>query len=225
MNEISLIPTGFSNRVQNFLKRVHYVRASSNEQLEEIYRLRYDANLREGAIETNSSGRLTDRFDETPNAYNFAIFVDDVLTSALRIHVVRAQEPFSPALEAFRDLLEDKVHADELIIDGNRFVANYPRARAFPHLPYVTLRLGILAADHFNADIITASVRSEHVAFYQREYFATKLCEPRPYPTLVKPLSLISINIKKDRSDIVARHPFYESPSEERYKLFSAAPS
>lgn len=225
MNDILPAPNGFSNRVHDFLKRVHYVRATSGDQLENIYQLRYDANLREGAIEANSSGRLTDRFDETANAHNFAILIDGILTSALRIHVVTHQEPFSPALEAFRDLLEDRIQVGGVVIDGNRFVANYPRARAFPHLPYITLRLGILAADHFGADIITASVRTEHVAFYQREYFATKMCEPRPYPTLVKPLSLISINFKRDRSAIIARHPFYESISEERCRLFGRAQS
>ena len=221
MNDISTYPSGFSSRVSDFLKRVNYVRASSEEELEAIYRLRYDANLRERAIEPHPSERLRDRFDDTSNVHNFAIFIDDVLTSALRIHIATAHEPYSPALEAFRDLLEDQITAGGVVIDGNRFVANYPRARAFSHLPYITLRLGILAADHFGADIITASVRTEHVAFYQREYFATKMCEPRPYPTLVKPLSLISINIKRDRNDIIARHPFYESTSEERCKLFA----
>jgi hypothetical protein len=218
-------PVGFSNRVREFLARVQYARANSPQELDAIYRLRYDANLREGAIEANAEERLSDRFDHTSNVHNFAIFIDDVLTSALRIHVVTAREPISPALEAFRDLLEDQVNANVTVIDGNRFVANYPRARAFPHLPYITLRLGILAAEHFGADIITASVRTEHVAFYQREYFATKMCEPRPYPTLVKPLSLISINFKRDRDDIIARHPFYESNFEERQNLFCGSVS
>lgn len=220
MNEISPVPTGFSNRVQNFLKRVEYVRASSEKELEAIYRLRYDANLRERAIDPHPSERLKDRFDDTPNVYNFAILIDDILTSALRIHVVTAHEPFSPALETFRDLLEEQVTAGGIVIDGNRFVANYPRARAFPHLPYITLRLGMLAAEHFGADTITASVRSEHAPFYQREFFATRMCEPRPYPTIVKPVGLIAIDYKRDRDVIIGRHSFYHSSPDERHKLF-----
>ena len=155
--------------------------------------------------------------------FNFGIFIDDVLTSALRLHCLSSEEPFSPAYDAFPDLLADRVKAGVRIIDGNRFVANYPRARAFPELPYITLRIGILAAIHFKCDLITASVRSEHYPFYKREYLASKLCEPRPYPTLIKPLSLICINFKENGDAIIKRHPFYESSAEERARLFGEA--
>lgn len=210
----------FAEKVAELLKRVDYRLAQSDEDLERIYRLRYDANLRERAITENAEQRLADRFDEVPNVLNFGIFIDDVLTSALRLHVVSSAQPYSPALDAFPDLLAGTVATGTRLIDGNRFVADYPRARSFPELPYITLRIGILAATHFRCQLITASVRSEHYPFYKREYMAAKLCEPRPYPTLVKPLSLISIDFENNGDAIIARHPFYRSGAEERLRLF-----
>lgn len=215
--------TAFSQKIAKLLPRVDYRLARTEADLDAIYRLRYDANLREGAIAPDASKILRDRFDEVPNAFNFGIYIDDVLTSALRLHVLSADQPCSPALDAFPDLLRRKLDEGMRIIDGNRFVANYPRARSFPQLPYVTLRIGILAAIHFDCDLITASVRNEHYPFYQREYMAAKLCEPRPYPTLIKPLSLISIAFKSDRERIIGRHPFYGSDEQERRRLFDSS--
>ena len=213
--------SGFSEHVAALLKRVEYRRAMTESGREAIFRLRYDANLRERAIDPNESERLADRFDEAPNVANFGVFIDGELTSALRLHILSARRPFSPALDAFPDLLRMSLDAGKTIVDGNRFVADYPRARAFPHLPYVTLRLGIMAADHFGAQLITASVRAEHVPFYRREYRAAKMCEPRPYPTLVKPLSLIVIDYENEGAAICARRPFYRSTPQERAALFA----
>lgn len=210
----------FSLKVQRLLSRVEYRLARSEADLDQIYRLRYDANLREGAIVANPSGKLSDRFDETANVFNFAIDIDGVLTSALRLHLLTPDMPFSPALDAFGDLLQPEINAGKRIIDGNRFVANYPRARSFPELPYITLRIGILAALHFECELIVASVRSEHYPFYKREYMAEKLCEPRPYPTLVKPLSLISIDMERNGEAIMKRHTFYVSERGERERIF-----
>lgn len=223
MNEIVPVAEGFADRVANLLTRVEYRRASTDDELEAIFRLRYDANLRERAIDPNPTCRLADRFDEVPNVHNFGIFIDGRLTSALRLHVLSKEAPYSPALDAFPDLLRDKVDAGLTIIDGNRFVADYPRARSFPQLPYITLRVGMLAAAYYGAHLITASVRSEHYPFYRREYMAAKLCEPRPYPTLVKPLSLIVIDYATNSGAIISRHPFYASTDGEREVMFKSS--
>ncbi|HUZ67946.1 MAG TPA: hypothetical protein VMU56_09830, partial [Beijerinckiaceae bacterium] len=90
-------------------------------------------------------------------------------------------------------------------------------------LPYITLRLGIMLAVHVDADLITCTVRSEHQAFYRREYFAESVCSPRPYPTLIKPLGLMLIHFRRDREAIIGRHGFYASTASERKALFDGA--
>jgi hypothetical protein len=78
----------------------------------------------------------------------------------------------------------------------------------------------MLACEHFHADLILAGVRREHLAFYKREFLATPLTEPRPYPTLIKPLALFQIDYRNNREKIVGRHAFYISHPEERWALF-----
>jgi hypothetical protein len=214
------VPLSFVESVSRALKRVDYRRAITEEDLESILRLRYDAYLKEGAISTNDEGKLRDRFDGGNNVYNFGIYVDSKLTSALRLHVLTPQQRFSPALESFPDFLQAELDAGKTIIDPNRFVADYALARTFPELPYVTLRLAYMAASYFDADAVTATVRKEHQAFYRRALRMTPVCPPRLYPMLSKPISLMLIDYPQERDAIARRHPFYLSTELECSRLF-----
>lgn len=212
----------FALRLEQLRARTTYLALRKPCDLNRIYRLRYDANLREGTILPSPEAMLKDRFDETANAFNIGIFIDHELTAALRLHVLSPDYSQSPALDAFPDLISPLLDAGATFIDTTRLAANFPRARAFPHLPYVTLRLGIMAARHFNADYVTGACRAEHFPFYEREFKGLRACPPRPYPTLVKPLCLVLIDFKKHGEAIVARRPIYGSTVEERASVFKA---
>jgi hypothetical protein len=223
MNDALEEKPSFARRLDELLKRTEYRIITDAGELEQIYRLRYEANLREGTIVASAAGKLHDRFDETPNCMNVGIFVDGALLAALRLHVLSPGYPVSPALDAYPDLVRPVLERGARFIDTSRLAANFPAARAFPQLPYVTLRLGIMAATHFEADVITGGCRAEHFPFYEREYFAVRACEPRPYPTLVKPLCLVMIDFRKNRDAIIARRPLYDSRAAERARLFPLA--
>ena len=212
----------FALKLDELVKRTEYRIISDADGLELIYRLRYEANLREGTIAANSIEKLYDRFDESPNGMNIGVFVDGEMLAALRLHVLTPEQPVSPALDAYPDLIGPMLASGRRFIDTSRLAANFPRARAFPQLPYVTLRLGIMAATYFDTDYITGGCRAEHFPFYEREYFAVRACEPRPYPTLLKPLCLVKIDFRKNRSAILARRPMYGSRPEEQARLFES---
>ncbi|HUZ66751.1 MAG TPA: hypothetical protein VMU56_03715 [Beijerinckiaceae bacterium] len=220
MNALVRTVGSFTDRVSHLLEKVEYIRLKAPAEREEIFRLRYDAYLKEGAILANEKRKLADDFDNSENGYNFAIYIQGQLVSALRLHVLCPEHPASPAQQTFPDHLRPLVQAGKTLIDPNRFVADYSLARSHPQLPYVTLRLGIMLAVHVDADLITCTVRSEHHAFYKREYFAQSICEPRPYPTLIKPLGLMLIDFRRDRDAIIGRHGFYASTASERKALF-----
>jgi hypothetical protein len=78
-----------------------------------------------------------------------------------------------------------------------------------------------MAAQHFNADLVTATVRKEHQAFYRRELLMHPVCPPRPYPTLTKLIGLMMIDFKATGADILKRRPFYDSQPHERAPLFA----
>jgi len=210
----------FLARGPQLLDRTDYRLAETEADKEAIYRLRYRAYLHEGAIEPRTDRRLTDRFDNLPNSWVFGVYFDGLLASSIRISLATQDNPETPAVDAFRDLLEPELAQGKIIVDPNRFVADPLRKDKFAELPYLTVRLGYVACAYFNADIGTATVRQEHQSFYRRVFLQEALCAPRPYPTLTKPLCLMAADYFSVRERIFERYPCFRSSGFERRKLF-----
>lgn len=208
------------HRKAELLDRIDYRLAETEADKETIYRLRYRAYLHEGAIQPRADGRLRDRFDDLPNSWIFGIYMDGELASSLRISVATPDNPETPAVDAFGDLLQPELALGKVIVDPNRFVADPDNRTKYPELPYMTVRLGYVACGYFNADIGTATVRAEHRAFYRRVFMQKSLCEPRPYPTLVKPLCLMAADYRTVREPIFTRYPHFRSSEAEQRALF-----
>jgi hypothetical protein len=219
-NEARVLVPSFNDHVQELLGRVDYRLAETDEEKQAVFRLRYQAYLREGAIGPNRSEALTDHFDETDNGWVFGIYIDGRLASSIRVHVASQERPISPSLEVFRDLLEPELALGKKVIDPTRFVTDPDMARRHAELAYVTVRLGFVAGEHFNAEIGIASVRSEHKAFYRRLFGLDEACEARRGPGLVKPVSLMKIEYASVRPQILSRYPFMRSTVFERRMLF-----
>lgn len=211
--------SSYVNRARTLLSKIEYRRADTPEDLDKIVHLRYKAYLKEGAIQETKKQRLDDRFDAMPNTHNIGLFINGELASALRLHVLRDINAYSPAIETFGEILKPMLGNGKIIIDPNRFVADYDIAHAYPELPYLTLRLANLAATKYNADYVTMTVRAEHQAFYRRGFFAKVVCPPRPYPLLSKPISLLLVDYRTDKERIETRHPYWKSDLKERERL------
>ncbi|GAC1338085.1 MAG: hypothetical protein NVSMB20_14290 [Bradyrhizobium sp.] len=204
----------------DLLDQVDYRLAETEAEKDAIYRLRYRAYLHEGAIEPRADQRLTDRFDDLPNSWVFGVYLLGELTSSIRITVATRDNDDTPAVNAFRDLLEPELAQGKIIVDPNRFVADPLSRTKCPELPYLTVRLGYVACGYFDADIGTATVRGEHRAFYRRLFLQKSLCEPRPYPTLTKPLCLMAADYRSIRDKVFERFPLMRSSAFERRMLF-----
>lgn len=210
----------FSDRVAQLLSRVEYRRVKGGAQREAIARLRYQAYIREGAISANSFGTFSDRYDQTDNTYVFALYVDGELASSLRLHIGSKQNPNFPSLEVFQYHLQPELDAGKVLIDTTRFVTDERLSRLYRELPYVTLRLCVLAAEYFGGDELLAAVRMEHQAFYRRAFNHRVICEPRPYPQLTKPISLMTLHFPSAASELYRKYPFFRSSYFERRRLF-----
>jgi hypothetical protein len=208
-------PAAFG-RNSDLLDQVDYRLAETPEEKEEIYRLRYRAYLREGAIQPTSDQRVTDQYEDAPNAWTFGVYFQGELYSSIRVSVLTSEWRMSPSVELFGDVLHPKLDQGLVFIDSTRFVAD----RNFPELPYVTVRLGSMAGVHFNADFGLAIVRAEHQAFYRRLFLQETWCEPRLYPGLVKPVGLMAAHLPTVRERVLARYPFLRSTAFERRMLF-----
>jgi hypothetical protein len=209
-----------AERSPNPLENVDYRLVETPEEKDEIYRLRYRAYLQEGAILASESERVTDRYDELPNSFIFGVHIGGELVSSIRVSVLTSEWRGSPSSEMFSDLIHPELERGKIIIDPTRFVADPDKAKAFPELPYVTVRLGYVACGHFDADIGLANVRPEHRAFYRKVFLQEPWGEPKLYTGLIKPVGLMAAHYPSVRDRIFRRFPFMRSSAFERRMLF-----
>jgi hypothetical protein len=210
-----------NHRVAALLERVDYRLAQTAEDRKAIFRLRYRAYLREGAIPPNAAEVFSDAYDAAGNAWIFGVHIDGELAASLRLHVTTSAGRGLPALAVFGDLLQPLVDAGHVVIDPTRFVADQAASRRFPWLCYVTTRLAWLACEYFNAGLLLATVRQEHQAFYRRVFGHHTLCEPRHYPSLTKPICMMALDYASGKDRVLQRHPFFGSTHFERRMLFA----
>jgi hypothetical protein len=202
------------------LGRVDYGLAQTPEEKQEIYNLRYRAYLREGAIPPSADERVTDQYDDLPNSWTFGVYFHGELYSSVRISVLTSDWRMSCSAEAFGEILNPRLDRGEIIIDPARFVADPDKAKRFPELPYVTLRLAYMACEYFSADVGLAIVRAEHQAFYRRVFLHESIAEPRFFPGLLKPVGLMAVNFPAMRDKVFERYPMMRSTAFERRMLF-----
>src|SRR5882724_8279806 len=204
----------------NTLHHVDYRLAKTPEEKEAIYRLRYRAYLEEGAVKASDDQRVSDAYDDLPNSWTFGVYVRAELYSSIRISVLTSEWRQSCSAQAFGEILHPRLDRGEVIIDPARFVADPDKARRFPGLPYLTLRLAYLACEHFSADVGLAIVRAEHQAFYRRVSLHETIAEPRLFPVLLKPVGLMAADFPSQREKVFKRYPMMRSTAFERRMLF-----
>jgi hypothetical protein len=224
-SQVDQSPSRFSERVLRLLERVEYRLAETPEDKDAIFRMRYDAYLREGAIEPRASGRFSDPFDEAWNVRIIGMFVDGELASSIRIHVAANEDAPLPAKSVFPEALLPRLRRGRTVVDPTRFVTRLDFSRRFHEMPYLTVRPGWMAGEYFRADFITATCRSEHQAYYRRIFGHETWCPARNYPTLTKPLACMGLDYQAMRERVEQRYPFYKSTEAERETLLARASS
>ena len=215
----------FSDRVLRFLERVEYRCAVTRAEKEAVYRLRYDAYIREGLIAPRADGQLYDEaLDDAPNAWITTMFIDGELASTVRVHVASDETGVLPALGSYSDLIMPHLRKGRVIIDLTRFAARLDFARRFSGLPYVALRPTWQAMEYFDTDFPLATVVEQHQAFYRRVFGFTPWCEPRDYPKFNFKVACMGLDFRAVKERVEARYPFFRSTPAEREALFGRRP-
>lgn len=210
----------FAGKVQALLERTEYRRCVSGEDLEAIYRLRYRAYKLHDFIAESSDQMVSDELDDASNCYRFGVFIDGELASTVRIHHITRAEPYGPIMKTFGDVLMPRLARGESFINPTLF-AGEPHYRSPARaLPYLTLRLGLVASVHFDATSCVGVIREEHTAFYRRIFGAAQVGEPRTYPPFSVPVMLYDANCAINREPILKRFPFFKSTRVEQRLLF-----
>ncbi|HWK64766.1 MAG TPA: hypothetical protein VNS34_07480 [Rhizobiaceae bacterium] len=210
----------FVKSVAAVLEHIEYRLCDRGEDLEAICRLRYDSYVLSGMMRADASRMVVDRFDDLPNSYRFGVFYEGNLVSTLRLHHVSSDHPMSPSVDVFGEELTPRLAAGETFIDPSRFAARPEWSSALRVLPYITLRLAVVACKHFNPTYCLTAVKEEHASFYKRIFRSTIAAEPRTYPGLTMPVFLFQSKCSDNMEDTIERFPFFKSTPFEQRMLF-----
>ena len=203
--------------------RVDYRLMETPEEKDSIYLQRYKAYLHGGVTAPSETQRVTDHYDDAPNAWMFGVYVDGELCSSLRLNIVTSDCRISGSADLFGDVLHPRLDRGEVFVDPLRLAALPEKARLFPELPYLTVRLAYMACEFFNADTGLALVRAEHQAFYRRVFMSEVIAEPRSFPGFLPKVALMASDYRAVRKKVMTRFPIMRSNAFERQMLFQRA--
>lgn len=216
--------TGFARNVSAMLERTEYRRCRTGEDYESIYRLRYDAYRLNDLVPDNPANMVRDEYDDLPNCHTFGVYVDGDLVSTMRVHNVNLETRRSPTMSVYGDILQPRLEAGDTFIDPSRFAVDAEASRVFPQIPYLTLRLAVMACFYFNAPYCMSMIREDHAAFYKRIYRARAIGEARPYTGVINCFALLyQADVLAIKDDVYGRYPFFKSTPLERRLLFGTA--
>lgn len=215
----------FSERLLRFLERVEHRVARSAEEREAVYRLRYQAYVRNGLMTERADGQLRDpKYDDASNAWVTMTLVDGELAGTTRINVAYGDYSGLPAVQVYPQVMATRLIDQPVVVEFTRLAARLELSSSYPELAYMIMRPAYLAADHFDADLAVASPRAEHLAFYRRVFNGVAWCGPCDYPGLTAKFACMGANFPENRGRIEARYPFYRSTVAEREALFGPTP-
>ncbi len=213
--------SSFVRNVTELLDRVEYRRCESGEDLEDVYRLRYKSFRTHGLLLAEApEHKMADALDEAPNCYRFGVYMDNALVSTVRVHHITKQTPFAPIMTVFGDLLRPRLERGESFIDPSRLAIDPDYTSIHRALPYVTLRLAVIANAYFDTTSCVSMIREEHTSFYRRVFGSEQVCEPRLYPPFTMPIYFYESRCDLNMRRTVERFSFFRSTLSEQRMLF-----
>lgn len=212
--------TPFNRSMMALLEKVEYRRCDSGEDIEAICRLRYDAFVPAGVIDPNPTRLYADDYDYSPNAFTFGVYFEGRLASTLRIHHITKEAPFGPAMRMFSDVIQPMLDRGETIVHPCQFAALPEVTSLALAMPYLTMRLTVVANSYFKSTKCAGVIREEHASFYERIFEAQRIGEPRQFPYFNPWLSLFMSDRAISSERILARFPFLRSSPVEQRMLF-----
>ncbi|TIP26953.1 MAG: hypothetical protein E5X67_17810 [Mesorhizobium sp.] len=207
--------------MMQLLEHVEYRLITGGEDMEAIYRLRYRSYLRSGMCGPIASGMFEDRWDNLPNSYRFGVYCYGELVSTLRLHYISSEHPYSPSVDAYPEILIERLARGETFIDGTRFATDPDGAPAPGVLPFLTLRLAMVASRYFGQNSVLTPVKVEHSAFYARFFNAVQRTEGKVFPGVLTPIALFEIPSGENMRLTLERFPFFKSTPMEQRLMFA----
>ncbi|TCL69629.1 hypothetical protein [Rhizobium sp. BK251] len=211
----------FSDKLMDVLNHVEYRRIESGEDMEEVARIRYKAYKLADILPLQGS-RLIDDIDFDDHAYVFGVYYDERLISTVRIHNITPDHRVSSTRSIYPREIDALLDAGLSLIDPVRFAADPQVMKDMPAIPYLTLRIAIMAAAYFDSDRVLQLVSPQHAPFYRRVFYAETIVPPQKNRGKYNiELTLMATNTKEVGRKLLTRFPFFISNASERRLMFS----
>lgn len=214
--------TGMAKYVLSFLDDVSYRLMTSEEDLDQVFRLRHDAYKAAQHIEGTDDGKWTDPSDNCPSASIVGVFVDGELAASVRLHSLKDLHARSSAIQAFPDLLEPRFKAGRSFTDTNRLCCDVKLLNKCKALPLATMRVTGMHGYFFDSDYSLAAVRDQHEAFYKRILGAKRWNEGDgiPFNGTTMTVHLLAASLYDIRIRCYQDRQYFFSTDAERRALF-----
>ncbi|MEQ8401967.1 MAG: hypothetical protein RIB53_13440 [Roseitalea porphyridii] len=208
-----------ANAIQRLLSVVNgvdYRRISTPEDFEDVGLLRRKAFNARDVYERKFESPVIEPLDFDPDTYLFGLYHEGNLVSSMRLNMLTAETPPTPAMELFADTLQPLLAQGMTFVDPSRFAIDAEASRLLPALPLLTHRLSTMMTLHMQADYCLCAVKLEHEAYYRRVFGATRLAGPfEPDGMCVKAV-LLGIS-RNNVGYVMSRNPlFYFTETEAR---------
>jgi hypothetical protein len=148
------------------------------------------------------------------------VHIDGELVSSLRFHHITPEFRISPSESVYPDIINPLLDAGKSCIDPGRFTADFEASLKYPALPFLTLRILVMASWHYRVNYCFSSVRPEHAPFYRRIFRSTQMSDQRYYHGLRFPMVLMGCDVPKVYPELMHRYPFFNSTADERAQMF-----
>ncbi len=161
-------------------------RLATKQDLETVYKIRYESYRKNGSIGENSDKRFDDEYDTAPNCHSFLTCCDHQEIGSIRACIYSPHKNLPiPIFDVFDTEIEQSIGYQEGMTEINKFVV----------LPSFQRRGGVLArfmlyknvvdaAIAHNSSYLIAGVREEHITYNQTLFGFSLASDLRSYPHL-----------------------------------------
>src|SRR5579871_3695349 len=133
MNATAGVLPRFSDRVMRLMESVEHRIATTDSERDAVFRLRYEAYVRNGLMEPRLDRKLFDeRYDNADNAWTAMNFVDGELAGSVRVTVGAGAEADLPCVRVYPDVAKPRLSSGATAVEYTRLSAKLSLSSAFP---------------------------------------------------------------------------------------------
>ena len=206
-------------RIKAIAHRTEYRRMVDFEDREAVYHLRRRAYAKNNSnAEEWAAEAIDDPHEE--NSETIGLFIDGRLVGSVKVTVATQAYPDCQSRKYAPEAIDALLSNGGVYIDPGRLVADPEATREFPELPYLLIKIPILACQYFEAHSCLSLVMIRHASFYRRVFNSNPITEPFWCEPLQSDLVLMCGSVDDVRTSVLRRFPFWKSSYLEMRQMF-----